>query len=118
MTKFLIDAQIPRKLSEFLQWKGFDAIHTLDLPDKNRTTDAEINRISILQERVLISKDLDFIESIIISGKPYKLLYVATGNITNRELLKLFSDNLEEIVKCVEQGRLIELSIDKITVRF
>lgn len=30
--KFLIDAQLPKKLSMFLIEKGYSSIHTLDLP--------------------------------------------------------------------------------------
>jgi predicted nuclease of predicted toxin-antitoxin system len=78
--KFLLDAQLPKKLSEFLKWKGYDSIHTLDMPNKNKTTDNEINDISIKEKRVVISKDLDFIESLLISDKPYKLIYIAVGN--------------------------------------
>ena len=37
--KFLIDAQLPQKLVGWLQEKGHDAIHTLDLPRKNATSD-------------------------------------------------------------------------------
>jgi predicted nuclease of predicted toxin-antitoxin system len=37
--KFLIDAQLPRKMVEWLAAAGFDAIHTLDLPQQNRTPD-------------------------------------------------------------------------------
>ena len=37
--KFILDAQLPKKLSDFLIWKGYDAIHTLDLPLKNKTKD-------------------------------------------------------------------------------
>lgn len=65
--KFIIDAQLPRKLSTFLIEKGFDSIHTLDLPKKNKTSDSEINKISIEQERILISKAL--ISMIVISKK-------------------------------------------------
>ncbi len=32
--KFIIDAQLPRRLAHFLQNLGYDAIHTLDLPQK------------------------------------------------------------------------------------
>lgn len=32
--KFLIDAQLPRRLAIFMQELGYDAIHTLDLPNK------------------------------------------------------------------------------------
>ena len=115
--KFLLDAQLPKKLCDFLKWKGYDALHTLDLPDKNRTKDAQINQISIEQKRVLISKDLDFIESLLISNKPYKLIYVATGNITNQELIGLFSKNLIKIVDAVNRNRLIEITDKKIIVR-
>ena len=40
---WLIDAQLPRRLSDRLRELGHDAIHTLDLPDENRTKDNEIN---------------------------------------------------------------------------
>ena len=72
--KFLLDAHLPKKLSLFLSWKGYDSLHTLDLPNKNATKDSEINQISIDEKRVVISKDLDFIESLLISNKPYKLI--------------------------------------------
>ncbi|WOE69040.1 DUF5615 family PIN-like protein [Hydrogenimonas thermophila] len=115
--KFLLDAQLPKKLSEFFKWKGYDSLHTLDLPNKNRTKDSQINEISIKQKRVVISKDLDFIESLLISNKPYKLIYVSTGNITNKELLELFSKNIENIIELIRQNRLIELTDKNIIVR-
>ncbi|WP_458701600.1 DUF5615 family PIN-like protein [Sulfurospirillum sp. 1307] len=115
--KFLLDAQLPKKISEFLNWKGYDSLHTLDLPDKNRTKDSQINDISIKQSRVVISKDLDFVESLLISDKPYKLIYIAVGNISNKELLEIFSKNIEEIIKHIENARLIEITNNKIIVR-
>lgn len=38
--KFLIDAQLPRRMTSWLGGAACDAVHTLDLPDGNRTTDA------------------------------------------------------------------------------
>ncbi|GLR16968.1 DUF5615 family PIN-like protein [Portibacter lacus] len=58
--KFIVDAHLPKKLSEFLINEGFDSIHTLDLPKKIATTDQEINEISIKESRIVISKDSDF----------------------------------------------------------
>ncbi len=115
--KFLVDAHLPKKLSLLLSWKGYDTLHTLDLPNKNRTKDSEINQISIDEKRVLISKDLDFIESLLISNKPYKLIYVVTGNISNQQLLELFSKNIEKIVESLNNSRLIELTDDRIIVK-
>ena len=39
---WLVDAQLPSRLARRLRERGEDAIHTLDLPDGNRTTDAVI----------------------------------------------------------------------------
>ncbi len=115
--KFLLDAQLPKKLSDFLKWKGYDSIHTLDLPKKNRTTDNEINDISIKEKRVVISKDGDFIESLLLSNKPYKLIYVAVGNITNKELIEIFSKNIDEIVYHIKYAKLIKIMRNKIIVK-
>jgi predicted nuclease of predicted toxin-antitoxin system len=42
---FIVDAQLPKSLADFLNWKGHDCIHTIELPDKNRTRDYQINKI-------------------------------------------------------------------------
>jgi len=114
--KFIFDAQLPRKRSFLFKYKGHNSIHTLDLPNKNKTTDSDINRISISEKRVVVSKDLDFVESLLISNKPYKLLYVSTGNINNKELQDIFAKNLDQIVVYLEKNRLVELTNENIIV--
>jgi predicted nuclease of predicted toxin-antitoxin system len=84
--KFLINAQLPKQLCRFLQSKGHDAVHTQDLAKGNATADSEINRLSIEESRVVITKDADFIESFLLQKRPYKLLLIATGNIRNTAL--------------------------------
>lgn len=91
MLKFLIDTQLPPKLAKFLAEKGFDAIHTLKLPDKNRTDNEIINQISLREKRSVISKDVDFYDRDFRKLEPYKLIYLTTGNISNHELLNLFN---------------------------
>ena len=49
--KFLVDAHLPRHLSFLLKHNGYDVIHTLDLANGNRTSDTEINDISIQEQR-------------------------------------------------------------------
>ena len=115
--KFLVDAQLPNKLCKVLKEKGFNTLHTLDLPDKNKTKDSQINQITLEQKRTLISKDYDFIESLIISNKPYKLIYISTGNITNKELTSLFTSNLEKITNAISNSRFIEITNKEIITR-
>ncbi len=35
--RFMVDAQLPRRLVRWLGARGHDAVHTPDLPDGNRT---------------------------------------------------------------------------------
>ena len=108
--KFIVDAQLPRKLADFLVNKGFDAIHTLDLPNANRTSDMEITQKSLEEERVLISKDSDFYISYLQLVEPYKLIYLTTGNISTHDLLHLFERNFEKIFEEIQYNSVVEIS--------
>ena len=108
--KFLVDAQLPKSLSLLLINKGFDAIHTLDLPDKNASTDDSIISISVAEKRIVISKDCDFLESFMIKSLPEKLIVIKTGNIPNPLLLKIFEDNLQLIIEMLSRSNLVEIS--------
>ena len=108
--KFLVDAQLPRRLSLRLCDAGHDALHTLDLPNGNRTTDTEINELSTLQHLVVITKDADFVSSFLLRRTPHKLLLVSTGNISNVDLESLFLPLISEIASAFETFDYIELT--------
>jgi len=114
--KFLVDAQLPVRLAKLLQNYNHDAIHTTELPQKNSTLDTQINDISAQQERIVITKDSDFVDSFLTIQKPYKLLLVTTGNIKNSELEAIFINYLSTLVDLFEQHNYIELSRDAIIV--
>ena len=108
--KFLIDAQLPKTLAHLLREKGFDVVHIGELPDGNETTDAEINRLSIADSRIVISKDDDFYDSFTAKKEPYKLLQVKTGNIKNSELLELFDKNMKLIMNEINECSVVQIS--------
>lgn len=62
--KFIVDAQLPKSLSSLLNSLGADAIHTLDLPEQNKTGDHNIIKIAKTEQRVVITKDRDFYKAI------------------------------------------------------
>ena len=66
-------------------------MHTSELPNGNATSDSEINRVADADDRVVVTKDRDFRDSHLLRGTPRHLLVVTTGNITNDNLLALFS---------------------------
>ncbi len=108
--KFLVDAQLPPSLANFLRNKGHDAIHTTELSGGNETTDSEINRVSVAEQRVVISKDGDFFDNFSFQREPYKLLYVRTGNTANTALIDLFRKNLDRIISELESSSVVELT--------
>jgi len=108
--RFLVDAHLPRRLARQLQAAGYDVLHTLDLPRGNRTSDAEINAVSTAEQRVVVTKDSDFVDSFVLHHQPWKLLLVSTGNISNRDLEQLFAANLAAIANGFTTFNYIELS--------
>ena len=85
--KLLVDAQLPARLARHLAAAGHDVLHTTDLPDGNRTPDGEIARRADAEGRLVVSKDRDFREGHLLHGSPVRLLVVATGNISNDDVL-------------------------------
>ncbi len=80
---FLVDAQLPPRLALLLSSMGHDSIHTLDLPEKNRVQDEVLCQLALSEQRVLVTKDSDFVDSFLLRGLPPKWLFVTTGNIPN-----------------------------------
>jgi predicted nuclease of predicted toxin-antitoxin system len=108
--KFLIDAQLPRRLAVQLIEAGFDATHTLDLPEGNRTSDRSLISLSITDQAVLITKDSDFVGSFLLKREPWKLLLVSTGNVRNEELINLFRMNIERLADALQTFDFVELN--------
>jgi predicted nuclease of predicted toxin-antitoxin system len=66
--KFLIDAQLPRRLTHQLRMAGFETTHTLDLPQGNRITDRSLVTLSLNEQYVIVTKDSDFVESFLLKA--------------------------------------------------
>lgn len=117
MMKFLIDAQLPRRMASWLGSASCDAVHTLDLPNGNRTRDEQVIECADREQRVVISKDADFVNSHLLHSKPAKLLLVSTGNISNRELEQLVVPLIPDFVREFQAHSFIELGRAGIIVR-
>lgn len=108
--RFLVDAQLPRRLALRLREVGYDAIHTLDLPAANRTSDHEIVVIAARENRIVVTKDTDFVTTFVLMRQPEKLLLISTGNITNADLEALVVPNLPLIAGSFMTHYFIELT--------
>ncbi len=114
--KFIVDAQLPKSLADFLSQYGHEALHTLELPDKNKTTDKQIIELSVKENYIVITKDDDFLETFFLKQQPSKLVLVKTGNISNEELLKIFTIHITKLENIMSVNSLIEIFRDEIII--
>jgi predicted nuclease of predicted toxin-antitoxin system len=115
--KLLIDAQLPSQMVMWFSAAGYDAIHTLDLPDGNQSTDEQVIDRAEQDGRVVVSKDADFVNSHLLSGRPSRLLLVSTGNISNAELGQLLVPLIPALATAFQANVFVELTRSGIIVR-
>ncbi len=107
--KFLVDNQLPLALARALTEKGFDCEHVFEL-GMARASDIDIWRYAISKDRVLITKDEDFVRLVSASTNAGKLIWVRLGNCRNEVLIAAISSKLDEIIATLElEGNIIEL---------
>lgn len=91
-------------------------MHTLELTLRNRTPDSDIKESSLIEERIVITQDSEFVDSFVLKGMPYKLLLISTGNIKNADWELLFSQNFDWLVKAFEHHGFIEIDKTMVTI--
>jgi len=114
--RFIVDAQLPRRLARWLAARGHDVLHTLDLPDGNRTQDAAIVDLACRQARIVVTKDRDFVSSHVLWGRPPSLLLISTGNLGNTALLSLIERNIATIEQAFDANHFVELGLESLVV--
>ncbi len=115
--KYLVDAQLPRRAANWLHAQGGDAIHTLDLPSGNRTPDADLIDLADREQRVIVTKDADFVDAHLMQGRPARLLLISTGNITNDQLERLLTPLVPTLHQAFNTHQFLELALTGLTAR-
>lgn len=107
--KFLVDNQLPAALSRYLQKRGFDSQHVNEV-DLGSASDVEICRYAEAQNRIVISKDEDFLYLTNNSAFSFSFVWVRLGNCRTSALLEAFERIWPVIERCFEAGdRVIEI---------
>ena len=114
--RFILDAHLSPSLRQVFAAAGHDAIHTLDLPERNASRDGVLNAISMSEERVVVTKDTDFYHSHLLHGRPWKLVLLRTGNLGLKDTRALFEKHLPEIVSALSAYTLVEIDRQRLLV--
>jgi predicted nuclease of predicted toxin-antitoxin system len=107
--KFIVDNQLPVALAEQLRDRGLDCQHVLEAGSGDAAHIA-ICRHAELQDRIIISKDEDFIYFAKQRHAKIKVVWVRLGNCRTSALLAAFERSWPRIESCLNAGdRVIEI---------
>jgi predicted nuclease of predicted toxin-antitoxin system len=107
--KFLVDNQLPLALAAYLRSRGDECQHVFEV-GLDKTEDLQIWKRCIEEERVLISKDEDFIFLANRPGDTGRLIWVRLGNCRNAPLLDAFNRLYDAMLAALAAGqRIVEL---------
>ena len=107
MKGFLLDENLPMSL----KLRG-TTVHVTDLGE--RKTDAEIWQYAKLNDLVIITKDTDFYDRIILEGAPPKVIWIRLGNFKRKILEKRIQRDWQQIIILIEKFSLIKIHPDRI----
>jgi predicted nuclease of predicted toxin-antitoxin system len=102
MAKFLIDANLPYRFS---LWHGPDYIHVFDLNDQ--WSDWEIWDYAKLHNLIIVTKDADFYDRILLSEPPPKVVHLQIGNMRMRDLFAFLNSVWPHIQMLSESHKLV-----------
>ncbi len=69
------------------------------------------------EQRVVVTKDADFVDAHVLRGRPAKLLLISTGNISNRDLEALVVPLIPDIVREFQTHSFLELGRAGLVIR-
>ncbi len=109
MKKYLIDVNLPRYFS---LWASDEYQHVVDINDE--LTDSEIWRYSKQQNLIIVSKDADFSDLVLLNDPPPKVIHIKVGNLKMRDFHQTLSKVWTDVCLLSEDYKLVRLYLDRI----
>jgi predicted nuclease of predicted toxin-antitoxin system len=106
---FIVDLNLPY---HFELWNNPRFIHVKDINDE--WTDEQIWVYSKKHNLIIISKDADFSNKIIVKAPPPKVIHIKVGNLKIKDLHNFLVDNWPIIEKKIKTFKLLNVYKDKI----
>lgn len=108
--KYIIDANLPPKLDI---WHTKKFIHVFNLNPFWK--DSEIWKYAKENNLVIITKDVDFSDRIIITKPPPKVIHFQIGNMKLKELYNFLNTTWITVANMSEDYKLVKVTVDNIT---
>lgn len=107
--KFIVDNQLPPKLSKFILQKGFISSHVSEL-NMSSAKDTDLINYSIENNLIIITKDQDFIDRSILSPDFPPIIWIRIGNCRTEHLIESINNVWIEIIRALDKSeKIIEI---------
>ena len=107
--RFLVDAQLPPALTRWLETKGHVAEHARDV-GLLHASDGEIWDYALSANAAILTKDEDFSTHVTAAPPGPPVVWIRTGNTTNRALLEQLELLWPEVERALQRGeKLVEI---------
>lgn len=109
MRRYLIDVNLPRY---FLLWSGDEYEHVVDINDELK--DSEIWRYAMEKDFVIVSKDADFSDLVLLQNPSPRVIHIKYGNMKMRDFHQNISKIWSEVCALSEEYKLLRVYRDRI----
>lgn len=104
--KFLVDANLPPAVAEWLTTEGHEARHVADL-GMERASDHDIWKRARDTDACIVTKDEDFVLLSALDRAGPAVVWVCIGNALRSVLLRRLPAAWPEVMKAIERGEKI-----------
>jgi predicted nuclease of predicted toxin-antitoxin system len=101
--KFIVDAQLPPTLARALREVGQDAQAAREL-GLHEAEDSDIWNYALVNHAVIITKDHDFAERLLVSRTTPVIVWLRIGNTSKRALLEWLLPLWPQVISRIESG--------------
>lgn len=106
MARYLIDVNLPRKISH---WNSSD-FQLLD----PRLSDLDIWDYALKHELTIVTRDADFVDRVMMPGAGPSVIHFRTGNMKLSDFRRFIQNHWTEICRRSDNNRLVVVFEDRI----
>lgn len=109
MSKLLIDENLPATLAAKLPVR---CMHACDLG--SQPADMDLWNHARSDDWIVLTKDTDFFEQLVLHGPPPKVIWLRTGNLRRAALEDMLVARIPHILEMLKQSDLVEVHPDRL----
>ncbi|MGH7958062.1 MAG: DUF5615 family PIN-like protein [Opitutaceae bacterium] len=89
MNRVLLDENLPHALAQIM---GAGVVHVTELG--SRMLDQELWKYGRAHDCIIVTKDADFFDRLVVEGPPPRVVWIRTGNLRRLELEAVIARNV------------------------